>query len=58
MNTFKDYLLFDPLSTETTDPNENYDEKLKFQAKDIVSIGIILQNSMHLVEDIIDNNPQ
>ena len=58
MNTVKEYLLFDPLSIEAFDHNENHYCKLKFQAKDIVSIGIISQNLMHLVQEIIDNNPQ
>ena len=57
MNTIKEYLLFDPLSIKTY-LKDNDDDKLKFPAIDIVSIGIILQNSMHLLEDRIDNNPQ
>ena len=52
MNTIKEYLLFDLLSIETSNPNENHDGKLKFQVIEIVLIGIILQNIMHLVEDI------
>ena len=58
MNTFKEYLLFDPLSREAYNLKENHHNKLKFHAIDIVSIGIILQNPMHLFENIIDDNPQ